>query len=120
MRQDRLQKVAGTSIVQEEDALSHAPQRGGTELVRTGVALGDTVRKTGPHVVHHQIREQVRRAVYENLRVECAASRRRRVARGPTRFHGWSVAEVAADLGEELGTVLRAEARVTIGLWCVR
>src|SRR5262245_32579437 len=47
MRGDRLEQIPGAAVMQEEDALADAPQRSGTELLATSVALRNTVRQSG-------------------------------------------------------------------------
>src|SRR5215467_796711 len=38
---DRLQQIAGPSVMKEKDTLPYTPKRSGSELVRTGAALRD-------------------------------------------------------------------------------
>src|SRR5712664_1491230 len=59
MSLDRSQQVAGTAVVQKEDALSKPPQRGCAELVPAGTALRDVVHQGCAHVVDLQIRERL-------------------------------------------------------------
>jgi hypothetical protein len=47
MGSDRVDKVARAAVVEEEDALAEAPQRGGPELVAPGRALQDVVGQPG-------------------------------------------------------------------------
>ena len=49
--------------MEEEDALSDAPERSGAELIRAGAALGDAVRKTFAHVMDEKVREEIRRLI---------------------------------------------------------
>src|SRR2546425_2806381 len=51
VREDRFQQIGRTPIVQEEDALTEAPQRRRPELVAIGLPLHDIVGQTGAHVV---------------------------------------------------------------------
>ena len=44
VRLDGLQKVIGSSVVKEENTLTQPPQRCGTELIRSGIALGNAIR----------------------------------------------------------------------------
>src|SRR5580692_9452610 len=44
--------------MEEEDALSDAPQRSGSELVRPSATLRDTVGQAVAHVVHEQVGEK--------------------------------------------------------------
>ena len=60
---DRLQQIAGPSVMKEKDTLPYTPKRSGSELVRTCAALRDTVRQALPHVVDQEIREQVHRLI---------------------------------------------------------
>ena len=48
---DSVYKVGSPSIMQEEDALSEAPEGSGSELVRAGGALRDAVGQPFAHVV---------------------------------------------------------------------
>src|SRR5437868_3091185 len=52
MLRDRYAQVVGSPVVQEEDALTDAPQRSGAELAATGAALRDAVGKPVSHVMH--------------------------------------------------------------------
>ena len=45
---NRHHQVLRSAIVQEEDTLSQAPERRGTELVRFGLALADSVVRLDP------------------------------------------------------------------------
>src|SRR5437899_9398111 len=82
---DRLQQVARSTIMQEEDALPDAPQHRGAELISTGTALRDIVSQACSHVVYQQIREQIRRLVAEPG------------ARGRSRLQRRGMAQSAAD-----------------------
>src|SRR5215470_3270107 len=42
---DRFDQVLGPSVMQEEDALTQAPERGGAELGRSRLPLADAVRQ---------------------------------------------------------------------------
>ena len=48
---DGLNEVGRSSVMEEEDALSDAPERSGSELVGSGAALGDAVGESCAHVV---------------------------------------------------------------------
>ena len=48
---DSLHQVGRPSIVEEEDALSDAPQRSSSELVRAGATLRDAVGESFAHVM---------------------------------------------------------------------
>ena len=56
---DGLHQVGRPSIVQEEDALSDAPQRSGSELVRASATLRDAVGKPFAHVVDEKVRIKI-------------------------------------------------------------
>ena len=55
MLRNRYAQVFGSPIVQEEDALTDAPQRSGAELAATGAALRDAVGKPVSHVMHSKV-----------------------------------------------------------------
>jgi hypothetical protein len=52
---DSVYKVVGSSVMEEEDALSHAPQGSGSELVGASAALRDAVGETSAHVVDEKV-----------------------------------------------------------------
>ena len=52
---DGRKQVRCAAIVQQEYALSQAPQGSGAELVAAGVALGDIVCQGGTHVMEFNI-----------------------------------------------------------------
>src|SRR5262249_7254150 len=79
VRQDGGQQIGGSSVVEEENALAEAPQRGRPELGGTGAALNDVVREARPQVVDEQIREQVDVPVPERGDGRVACRERRRV-----------------------------------------
>ena len=54
-----LDQVGRASIMQEENALSHAPEGSCTKLVRTRAALGDAVLESTAHVVDEEVRKQI-------------------------------------------------------------
>src|SRR5208283_76749 len=60
---DGFYQVARTPIVQEENALSDAPERRAAELVGAGAALRDTVCQRCAHVVDKKVREKIRRLI---------------------------------------------------------
>jgi len=49
--------------MEEEDALSDAPERSGSELVRASAALLDAVREAFAHVVDDKVRVKIRRLI---------------------------------------------------------
>src|SRR5206468_4675495 len=55
-----LADVGGASIVKEEDPLTDAPHRRGAELVGSSRALDNVVRQSRSHVMHQEVRVQVR------------------------------------------------------------
>lgn len=59
MRLDSLQEVAGSAVVQKEESLATPPQRSGAKLIGPCRPLRNPVAKY-THVVHQQVREQVR------------------------------------------------------------
>ena len=57
---DGLNQVGRTSVVEKKDALSDAPQRGGSELVRASGALRDAVGEAFAHVVDQEVGPEAR------------------------------------------------------------
>ena|ERR1022692_520432 len=55
MISDGVYQVGRPSIMEEEDALSDAPQRSGSELVRPGAPLRDAVGQAFAHVVDQKV-----------------------------------------------------------------
>jgi hypothetical protein len=80
MRMDGLNQICGPAIVQEEDSLAQAPERGGAELVASGSSLADVVRETRPHVVQDQIGKEVCLDIAECCNGGLSSSQRRGVA----------------------------------------
>ena len=93
MRLDRLEEIRGPPIVQEEDALSQAPQGRRPELVALGPALQDIVGQARSHGVHQDVRKQVDGLVPQRSHRAVARRQHRRVT------------ERAADDHEELATL---------------
>jgi hypothetical protein len=60
---DGFAQIGRPPIMQEEDSLSDAPQRRGSELVGAGATLRDTVGEPCSHVVNEQVRKKIRRLV---------------------------------------------------------
>jgi len=60
---DGLHEVGRPAVMQEEDALSDAPERSGAELVRAGATLRDAVGESFPHVVDDKVRVEIRRLI---------------------------------------------------------
>src|SRR5271163_4449230 len=103
--EDGLHEVDRSSVMQEEDALSDAPKRSGSELVGTGATLRDVVGESFAHVVNDQVRVKIRRLIGERntrtrrgaTRNSCPRSERRCMAMdtsylrkcGATIFAGW-------------------------------
>lgn len=63
---DGLNQVGRPSVMEKEDALSDAPERGGSELIRAGGALGDAVGEAFAHVVDEEVGPEVRGLVRES------------------------------------------------------
>ena len=57
---DGIEKIRGAAIVEEENALSDAPERRRAELIRPRASLGNTVSEACPHMVDKQIRKEIR------------------------------------------------------------
>src|SRR6516162_7518280 len=77
---DCLQKISRSAIVQKENSLAQAPQRRRPELIWSSLPLDDVVRQPGPHVVHQQIGEKIRRLVAQGRTCRRPRGQRRRVA----------------------------------------
>ena len=60
---DGLHQVAGPPVMEEENALSDAPQGSGSELVGAGGALRDAVCKAFAHVVDKKVRVKIDRLI---------------------------------------------------------
>src|SRR5712691_1353567 len=60
---DGFHQVGRPSIVEEEDALSDAPERSGSELVGAGTTLRDAVGEAFAHVVDEEVRVKIRSLV---------------------------------------------------------
>lgn len=75
---DSINQVGRTPIMEEEDALSDAPQRRSSELVGTGATLRNAVGQGFAHVVHQQVGEKIRSLI---------GKRRTRTGRGTARNH---------------------------------
>src|SRR5215831_11144757 len=55
MRQDRLQQITGSTIVQEENPLSNTPQGSGAELTARGIPLRYVISQPITHIVKLKI-----------------------------------------------------------------
>ena len=75
---DGIYQVGRPSIMEEEDALSDAPERSGSELVGARSALGNTVGEAFAHVVDEKVRVKIRRLI---------GKRSTRTGRGAARDH---------------------------------
>src|SRR5262249_38833602 len=84
---DRLEKITGPSIVEEEDALPQAPQRRRPELIASGLSLKDVVGQSGSHVVEQEVREEIDRLVGQRLHGGVAGRQRRRVTERTPDIH---------------------------------
>jgi hypothetical protein len=60
---DGFHQVGRPSIMKEEDALSDAPERGGSELVGAGATLRDAVGEAFAHVVDEKVGVKIRRLI---------------------------------------------------------
>src|SRR5258707_9665545 len=60
---DGFHQVGRPSIVEEEDALSDAPERSGSELVVPGTTLRDAVGEAFAHVVDEKVGVKIRRLI---------------------------------------------------------
>src|SRR5260221_6554905 len=59
---DGCHQVGRSSIMEEEDALSDAPERSGSELVGAGTTLRDAVGEAFAHVVDEKVGVKIRRS----------------------------------------------------------
>ena len=55
MREDGIDQVAGTAVVQEKDTLAESPQRRSPELIRAGLPLDDVIGQVASHAMHQQV-----------------------------------------------------------------
>ena len=63
VRLDGLHQVGSTPVMKKEDPLAYAPERRGSELVRTCSALRNPVRQANAHVMNQEVREKVHRLI---------------------------------------------------------
>ena len=75
---DGIDQVARSSVMEEEDALSDAPEGSGSELVGAGAALRDAVGEVFAHMVDEKVGEKIRRLI---------GKRSTRAGRGAARNH---------------------------------
>jgi len=75
---DSVYQVGRPSVMEEEDALSDAPEGSGAELVGAGAALRDAVGEAFAHVVDEKVRIKIRRLM---------GKRSTRAGRGAARNH---------------------------------
>src|SRR5664279_1113715 len=66
---NRFHQVLGPSIVQKENSLTYSPKRGCSKFVGPGAALDNIVRQLGTHMVHQEVRIQVRVLVAQGVSV---------------------------------------------------
>src|SRR5271167_11881 len=100
---DGVYQVGRPPVMEEEDALSHAPEGSGAEFVGAGAALGDAVGEAFAHVVDEKVREKIRRLIGQRsawagrgaARNHCARGKRRRMA-VDTAYSGKSGASLLA------------------------
>ena len=64
---DGFHQVGRPPIMEEEDALSDAPERSGSELVGAGATLRDSVGEAFAHVVHQKVRVKIRRLIGKRI-----------------------------------------------------
>src|SRR5260370_38414344 len=57
---DGVHEVGRPSVMEEEDALSDAPERSGSELVGAGTTLRDAIGEAFAHVVDGKVRVKIR------------------------------------------------------------
>ena len=65
MGPDGLNQVGRSSIMEEEDALSDAPERSGAKFVGPCASLSDGVSEAFAHVVDDEVREKIRHLIGE-------------------------------------------------------
>ena len=75
---DSVYQVGRPSVMEEEDALSDAPEGSGSELVGAGAALRDAVGEVFAHMVDEKVGEKIRRLI---------GKRSTRAGRGAARNH---------------------------------
>src|SRR5262249_61023020 len=89
---DGFPQVGRPPIMEEEDALSDAPERSGSGLVGAGATLRDSVGEAFAHVVDQKVRVKIRRLIGKRsaragrgaARDLCARSERGGMALGTT------------------------------------
>ena len=59
MRLNGRDQIAGSSVMQEEHALTQSPERCGTKLIGTRGTLRDAIAESLAHVMHEKVRVQV-------------------------------------------------------------
>ena len=86
VRQDGLEQIVGASIMQEEPALSDAPQRRATEHIARSLALRDVIGQALAHVVDEQVAVEMDGQVFQPFGLALRRS-----------HHGGCVAQHAAN-----------------------
>src|SRR5262245_17949122 len=81
-------QVSRPSIMEEEDALSDAPERSGSELVGAGTTLRDSVGEAFAHVVDEKVRVKIRRLIGKRSARAGRRAARDLCARGKQRTYG--------------------------------
>ena len=79
---DGVYQVGGSSVMEEEDTLSNAPEGSCPELVGSGAALRDAVGKAFTHVVDEKVREETCRLIGECSTRPGGGTTRNHFARG--------------------------------------
>lgn len=63
MLPNRFHQIARSPIVQEKHPLPNSPQRRRPKLIWPRAALRNPIRQSASHVVHQQVRVQIRRLI---------------------------------------------------------
>ena len=71
VRFDCLHEIRRTTVVKEKDPLSHAPERGGSKLIRSRTPLCDPIRQPSPQVVDKEVGVQTDRLPAERCAGDC-------------------------------------------------
>ena len=82
MISDGVNEVGGSSVMEEEDTLSNAPEGSCPELVGSGAALRDAVGEAFAHVVDEKVREEICRLIGERSTWPGGGAARNHFARG--------------------------------------
>ena len=63
VRANRLPKIRGSSVMQEEKPMSQSPQRGGAKFPGARLSLRDSIGQPWAHVMDQQVGEEVHRLI---------------------------------------------------------